>query len=184
MEDRKNIFLIGRRGHEGDEDQLTEMLAFLWQEDREALRRWLGALGLAADATDVEVETQFAIPSGKRPDILIRADGALTLVESKLRAGFGETQIRDYLEFLGEQSGSRALVLLTQRPEVIPVEYREVANQVAHPPAEASRTWRVCSGVSATVIETYRVSFSACIDGSVVVTISPVGPSRRCRRVR
>ena len=31
--ERKNIFLIGRRGHEGDEDQLTEMLAFLWQED-------------------------------------------------------------------------------------------------------------------------------------------------------
>lgn len=47
--ERKNIFLIGRRGHEGDEDQLTEMLAFLWQEDRGALARWLDSLGLGTD---------------------------------------------------------------------------------------------------------------------------------------
>ena len=41
MSDRKNIFLIGRRGHEGDEDQLTEMLAFLWQQEPEVLSNWL-----------------------------------------------------------------------------------------------------------------------------------------------
>jgi hypothetical protein len=69
-------------GHEGDEDQLTEMLAFLWQEDRGALARWMDSLGLGTDVSEVEVETQFVIPSGKRPDILIRANGSLTLVES------------------------------------------------------------------------------------------------------
>ena len=122
--ERKNIFLIGRRGHEGDEDQLTEMLAFLWQEDRGALARWLDSLGLGTDVSEVEVETQFVIPSGKRPDILIRANGSLTLVESKLSAGFGETQIHDYLDFLGGEQGSRALILLTQRPEVVPIESR------------------------------------------------------------
>jgi hypothetical protein len=33
--ERKNIFLIGRRGHKGDENQLTEMLAFLFQQEPE-----------------------------------------------------------------------------------------------------------------------------------------------------
>jgi hypothetical protein len=32
---RKNIFLIGRRGHERDENQLTEMLAYLFHEERD-----------------------------------------------------------------------------------------------------------------------------------------------------
>ena len=121
MAERKNIFLIGRRGHEGDEDQLTEMLAFLWQEDPEALNRWLDSLGLPTDGGIAELETQFTIPSGKRPDIMVRSNDATTLVESKLRSGFGETQIADYLGFLAEQDGSRALVLLTQRPEVLGV---------------------------------------------------------------
>lgn len=129
MAQRKNIFLIGRRGHEGDEDQLTEMLAFLWQEDHKALARWLASLGLGGDGSDLEVETQFTIPSGKRPDILIRANGSLTLVESKLSSGFGETQISDYLDFLGAERGNRALVLLTQRPEIVPVEYAEAARE-------------------------------------------------------
>ena len=87
MAERKNIFLIGRRGHAGDEDQLTEMLAFLWQEDRQALGRWLDSLGLPADVSTAEIETQFTIPSGKRPDILIRSNDAVPLVESKLRSG-------------------------------------------------------------------------------------------------
>lgn len=128
MAERKNIFLIGRRGHEGDEDQLTEMLAFLWQEDRQALDRWLDSLGLPTDVEIAEIETQFTIPSGKRPDILIRSDDSVTLVESKLSSGFGETQIPDYLEFLAAQDGRRALVLLTQRPEVVPGEYGAAAD--------------------------------------------------------
>jgi hypothetical protein len=125
--ERKNIFLIGRRGHEGDEDQLTEMLAFLWQEDTQALDRWLDSLGLPTNVSAAEIGTQFTIPSGKRPDITIRSSDAVTLVESKLSSGFGETQIADYVEFLAAQEGRRALVLLTQRPEVVPGEYGEVA---------------------------------------------------------
>jgi hypothetical protein len=125
---RKNIFLIGRRGHEGDEDQLTEMLAFLWQEDSQALDRWLDSIGLPTDLGTAEIETQFTIPSGKRPDILVRSDRSLTLVESKLASGFGGTQIRDYLDFLGVQIGRRALILLTQRPEVVAAEYASAAN--------------------------------------------------------
>jgi hypothetical protein len=127
--ERKNIFLIGRRGHEGDEDQLTEMLAFLWQQDRDALARWLSSLGLDIDGADIDIETQFTISSGKRPDIIIRSPDAVTLVESKLRSGFGETQIADYLSFLADEPGRRSLVLLTQRPEVVPAEYEREARR-------------------------------------------------------
>lgn len=120
MNDRKNIFLIGRRGNERDEDQLTEMLAFLWQEVPEKLVAWLASLGLLGESGAVEVETQFVLPSGKRPDIAIMAPGRCILVESKLGSGFGGTQIPDYLDYLGGLEGLRALVLLTERPESVP----------------------------------------------------------------
>ncbi len=82
MADRKNIFLIGRRP--GDEDQLTEMLAFLWQEQPELVETWLGSLGLKWEPGLWEIETQFVLPSGKRPDIAITTPAGKTLVESKL----------------------------------------------------------------------------------------------------
>ena len=129
MAERKNIFLIGRRRMAGDEDQLTEMLAFLWQEEPETLERWLNAVGLAIDVDRdrVEVETQFTIPSGKRPDVAILAPESCTLVESKLGSGFGDTQVGDYLEYLGTVSGRKGLVLLTQMPEAIPERYVDQA---------------------------------------------------------
>lgn len=132
MAERKNIFLIGRRRMAGDEDQLTEMLAFLWQEEPETLERWLDAIGLRTDVDrdSVGVETQFTIPSGKRPDIAILAPDNCTLVESKLGSGFGETQVGDYLDYLADVSGRRALVLLTQMPEAIPQLYTERAQDL------------------------------------------------------
>jgi hypothetical protein len=121
LADRKNIFLVGRRRNQGNEDQLTEMLAFLWQEVPDALDRWLGAIGLPVDVARAEVVTQFVIPSGKRPDIVILGDDSRTVIESKLGSGFGDTQISDYLDYLEPLDGGRALVLLTQRPETPPV---------------------------------------------------------------
>ena len=56
----RNIFLIGRRP--GDEDQLTQTLAFVWQEYLELLDAWLEHLGLALDGS-VDVDTQFILPS-------------------------------------------------------------------------------------------------------------------------
>ena len=64
--------------------------------------------------------TQYNIPSGKRPDISILSPAGHTLVESKLGSGFGDTQIQDYLDYLAEEEGRRALVLLTRRSESIP----------------------------------------------------------------
>lgn len=130
MSERKNIFLIGRRRMVGDEDQLTEMLAFLWQEAPETLERWLYAIGLATDLGRVMVETQFTIPSGKRPDIAIFSPGACSLVESKLGSGFSDTQVGDYLEYLSTVPGRKALVLLTQLPESIPPHYVDQAKEL------------------------------------------------------
>ena len=42
MASRKNLFVIGRRP--GHENQLTEMLAYLLQEDEELLGRWLAGI--------------------------------------------------------------------------------------------------------------------------------------------
>ena len=150
MPDRKNIFLIGRRGHERDEDQLTEMLAFLWQERPEILSEWLASLRLPLAVEQFEVETQFTIPSGKRPDILIRSNDSTTLVESKLGSRFGETQVLDYLEFLGAEVGSRALILLTQRPEIVPAEYARVGKtRASRSSRRAGRKWPSASATPA-----------------------------------
>lgn len=129
VSDRKNIFLIGRRRMAGDEDQLTEMLAFLWQEAPELLGRWLDAIGLPVDIGRAAVETQFTIPNGKRPDIAIFSPGSSTLVESKLGSGFGGTQVKDYIEYLGGCEGRRALILLTERPEPVPTDEQRRANE-------------------------------------------------------
>jgi hypothetical protein len=129
MADRKNIFLIGRRGHENDEDQLTEMLAFLWQELPGARDAWLSSLGLVHEEP-VDVETQFSLPSGRRPDLAIRSSEALTLVESKLGAGFHDSQVAEYLRYLGGETGRRALVLMTKRPEEIRVQDRQLASEL------------------------------------------------------
>jgi hypothetical protein len=121
--DRKNIFLIGRRRRRGDEDQLTEMLAFLWQEEPETLENWLNALAIPTSVAAADIETQSTLPGGKRPDIAIRENGACILVESKLKSGFGTSQIGDYLDYLEALGGRRSLILLTERPESIPDSY-------------------------------------------------------------
>jgi hypothetical protein len=118
--DRKNIFVIGRPGHRGDEDQLTEMLAFLWQESPELIPLWLSGIAPALGGfSDWSVETQFVLPSKRRPDIRLRvAVEAVVLVESKLGADAGEGQLEDYAAYLlGEAEPTRALIFLTQKPQ-------------------------------------------------------------------
>jgi hypothetical protein len=95
------------------------------------LEAWLGTIGVNDEVARADVETQFTIPSGKRPDIAISSDEWCVLVESKLGSGFGETQVRDYLEYLGHLDGHRALVLLTQYPEAVPADLSALADSLA-----------------------------------------------------
>ena len=125
MGERKNIFLLARRGHERDEDQLTELLAFLWQQEAETLPRWLSSLDdTLSSSTPWEVQTQFVIPSSsRRPDILLTNGGeAAVLIEVKIDAAEGLEQLRDYRAYLLDDriEPCRALIYLTPRPELIP----------------------------------------------------------------
>jgi hypothetical protein len=128
MSDRKNLFLIGSRPN--DEDQLTEMLAALWQFEPEFPSLWLASLGL--DVNDVggwDFETQFTIPSGARPDIALWSEQRIfVLIKSKLDAGLTEAQAVGYTQFLAErQEALRSLILVTKRYEPWP----EVAESLA-----------------------------------------------------
>jgi len=119
MDARKNIFAIGRKGHKGDEDQLTEMLAFLWQEAPELVPLWLGRLlPQLGRVSDWIVDTQVVLPSKRRPDVRLRVSGeAVVLIESKLDADEGDRQLQDYAEYLiAEPEPTKALIFLTQKP--------------------------------------------------------------------
>jgi hypothetical protein len=80
---RKNIFTIGRKGHEGDENQLAEMLAYLFQEEEMLIPAWLASLDLAVDGIDGwQAETQGSVPGGFA-DLVLSAPGqAAVIVES------------------------------------------------------------------------------------------------------
>jgi hypothetical protein len=72
-EEHKNIFLIARRGREREEDQLTELLAYLWEQEPEILSNWLASIDpMLALSPPWEITTQFVIPSGRKPDIRLR----------------------------------------------------------------------------------------------------------------
>jgi hypothetical protein len=115
MASRKNLFRIGRR--RGDENQLTEMLAYVCQEQPEIATRWLTNLAIGTADNVWDVDTQFVLPSGKRPDLIMRCDKKTVAVESKLESGFGATQLDDYLDYLEGLSGERALVIVTKYRE-------------------------------------------------------------------
>jgi hypothetical protein len=125
---RKNLFSIGRR--EGNENQLTEMLAYLLQEEDGLVGELLLALGLPArPGCHWEVETQRAIPSGFL-DLVLDAPGeAFVIIESKLGSYTDYTQMAKYIEYAAELpvTGLRALVFTTQQPEPWPPGIPELA---------------------------------------------------------
>jgi hypothetical protein len=112
-----NLFRIGRRS--GDEDQLTEMLAWLATavpDVRGALFEL--AFNEHADGGEIVVTTQHAIAGVGRLDALLEGGGRRLIVESKLGTDYGKDQIRRYLRWLArrERSTTRAaLMTLTAR---------------------------------------------------------------------
>jgi hypothetical protein len=121
---RKNLFVIGRKDREGDENQLTEMLAYLFQEEPGLATGWLADLGLFLDeASTWQVETQRAVPGDFLDLVLYDRSKALVIVESKLGSTTDFAQITKYVEYVKSVavSGPRALVFMTQHPEPWPV---------------------------------------------------------------
>ncbi|HUP32714.1 MAG TPA: hypothetical protein VM184_06730, partial [Gaiellaceae bacterium] len=119
---RKNIFLIARKGHEADENQLTEMLAYLFQEEPELIPEWLSSLGIEEGAEGWEIETQRAIPGGFLDLVLFSPGKALVIMESKLGTTTSFEQIGKYIAYAKGYpvAGARALVFTTQSPEPWP----------------------------------------------------------------
>lgn len=129
---RKNIFLIGRQGHKGDENQLTDMLAYLFQEERDLIPQWLGALDLEIHGIDGwEVETQRSVPGGFLDLVLFSRGQALVIVESKLGSSTDFNQIAKYVSYAKSVAvvGPKALVFTTQSPEPWPEGVKEEAGE-------------------------------------------------------
>lgn len=124
MSVRKNLFTIGRKGHEGDENQLTEMLAYLLQEEASLISTWVASLGLPiGDVDEWRVETQRAIPGGGFLDLVLHAPSqALVIVESKLGSNTDFSQISKYIAYAKSVrvSGPKSLIFTTQHPEPWP----------------------------------------------------------------
>ncbi|MBA3366170.1 MAG: hypothetical protein H0U03_10370 [Actinobacteria bacterium] len=131
MRERKNIFRIARRGHSGDEDQLTELLAFLFQQEPGLLATWLRAIGVHVEVSEWHLRTQQPIANG-RLDLELSVPGrALAVVESKLGTTTDFSQITKYIRYAKTVAGDelRAIVLLTQSHEPWPVGVEEEAGE-------------------------------------------------------
>jgi hypothetical protein len=112
-----NVFAIGRRSH--DEDQLTEMLAWLVARVPQ-VGHALIRLAFDDDFGVVEFTctTQSGIEGGRLDALFTGSDFAL-VIESKIESDFGADQIERYLDWLEVVHGRRArrgLLTLTKRP--------------------------------------------------------------------
>lgn len=119
---RKNIFLIGRTNSRGHENQLTEMLAYLFQQHPELIGVWLKKVGLVVPEGDWAVHTQRGIESGFLDLVLEIPGRATVIVESKLGSTTDYLQIQKYLGYLAALPTGmlKALVFMTQKPEDLP----------------------------------------------------------------
>jgi hypothetical protein len=95
-----NVFAIGRV--RGDENQLTALLGALFQRDPDALSRFLQALAVDEPINhDWSIQVELAHSRG-RFDLVLSCPEAIVVVESKIHAGLGQTQVRRYLERLSD----------------------------------------------------------------------------------
>jgi hypothetical protein len=106
----QNIFLAGRLAD--DEDQLTEMLAWLVTVVPEAGRALCelatGVTRLANGAP--RVSTQYGISHG-RLDALLELEDLVVVVESKLTAVYGPDQLRKYIDWLSKRQDERRVLM-------------------------------------------------------------------------
>jgi hypothetical protein len=126
---RKNLFSIGRRGHRGDENQLTEMMAYLLQQEPQLIHELVIEMGLPSDEDwKWKHETQRAVPAGFLDLSLYVPGKALVILESKLGSVTDFAQLAKYVSYAKHvEATSRALVLTTQHPHDWPPGIVDVA---------------------------------------------------------
>lgn len=119
----KNLFLLARKGNEGRENQLTEMLAYLLQEERAVIHAFLAAAQPELPVVEAEwqIETQRTIPAGFL-DLVLVCPRALVIVESKLGSFTDYEQIAKYARYARSVPAEhRTIILVTREPEDYPV---------------------------------------------------------------
>jgi hypothetical protein len=121
-----NIFSIARRGSADDEDQLTELLAYLIHAEPAVGNALLADFG--CEARSFAVKTQRRVQDG-RLDLELSAPGnAEAVIESKLRAHTTFEQCAKYIEHLSIANAPvRVLVLVTKLHEDWPNGVTELA---------------------------------------------------------
>ncbi len=137
----RNVFSIGRRRH--DEDQLTEMLAWLFSVVPEVAVALVElALGeRPAEAEEIEFSTQHWIEGG-RLDAVLTAPPLVVVVESKLQSDYGADQLSKYLDWIAAEHAERdrrALMTLTRADAPWPASDAERARELGIVPAP--RRW-------------------------------------------
>ena len=115
MADSWNIFKIARKSSR-DEDQLTDLLAWLLRAEPEVVAALLTSLD--CDASTASVATQRRVPDG-RIDLELTAEGqAAVVIESNLGSHTTHLQCKTYIEYLAALPvDDRVLVLVTQLHE-------------------------------------------------------------------
>lgn len=125
--DRKNIFAIARRGSTGDEDQLTELLAYLIQEQPAIASKLLADFGYKHVPSST-LKTQRCVVGGRLDLEFEVPECASVVVESKLGATIGARQCKKYIEHLASKPQKvRSLVKLTKLHEPWPEGIEEFA---------------------------------------------------------
>lgn len=126
---RKNLFRIGRKGRRGDENQLTEMLAYLLQEEPQCIAEIASELGIG-DEQGWRLDTQRAIPKGFLDLTMYVPGRAIVIIESKLGSTTDYPQLSKYIAYARDVRASlKFVVLTTQHPHAWPLGIEKFAEE-------------------------------------------------------
>jgi hypothetical protein len=150
MSERTNIFSIARRGSHDDEDQLTELMAWLLHEEPDVAAGLVEGFGFEAKPTSIATQVKVL---GGRLDLELTTTGtARVAIESKLGSATDFAQCEKYIDHLAAQDEPvRTLLLLTKLREPWPDGIQELAaDRNVH--LVARRWWDVTSLLRTTQI--------------------------------
>lgn len=102
-----------RENRSPEEDFMTELIAYIFQNHRNIMMSFLQEFGIMHDGIDIEsimVSTQYTLNNSEsRPDIAIRLRDAsgkqsIIFVENKINATEGPNQLQRYFSYLSEKN--------------------------------------------------------------------------------
>jgi hypothetical protein len=120
------------------EDYLTEIFTHILQTDSEVMSAFIKFLNVGAEGEDFYASTQVSYSaleghhSGSRPDLVLRSDNHLIMIESKVGSGEGYQQLKRYAEHLDKKEyDNRTLIYLTKHYD--PKDRNEIFKNCKNP---------------------------------------------------